>query len=308
MGLKTLFLMNSSRRMRPDLAHPTELAQTFDTGDESRSKATHAARSIRNVFRRHAHRKIGAAQSSVDPEPGILTAPATQCYRFQVVQQQVNSPVYHPNDSTSTNTSSRIQPLAQPLSLLHPQPPQLKPVPRPRPRPSPSTPCSQHPTMRPRVQLVTCLLPASRTMPASIAMLASLTMIVTLTMPLCTMILTMPSPNTRLPPSCCPSVMLPWANSLPLRKTSCHVLHPASKLDSGELGACLSHHECPHWSTVFNKSRLPTTHAKAINAVSSSKTLPTRPPTAVKQQPASSIKSTLTLPSKLVTQTQPISH
>jgi hypothetical protein len=229
MGLKTLFLMNSSRRMRSDLVHPAELAHTVDTGDESRSKAVHAARSIRNVFRRHAHRKTGAAQSSVNPEPEIVTAPATQCYRFQVVQQQVSSPVCHPTNNISTNTSSWIQSLVQPSSLLHPQqPPQLRPVLRPRPRPSPSTLCSQHRTMPPRVQLVTCLLPASRTMP------------------LCSVTLTMPSPSTRLLQSCCPSVTPPWANSLPLLKISRHVLHPASKLNSGKLGACLSHHGCPH--------------------------------------------------------------
>jgi hypothetical protein len=103
MGLKTLFLMNSSRRMRPGLVHPAELAETINIGDESCSKAADAARrSIRNVFRRHAHRKTGAAQSSVDSELEVLTAPATQCYRFQVVQQQVSSPVYRLINSTST--------------------------------------------------------------------------------------------------------------------------------------------------------------------------------------------------------------
>jgi hypothetical protein len=102
MGLKALFLMNSSRRMRPDLVHPAELAEAINTGDESRSKAADAARrSIRSVFRRHAHRKTGAAQSSVDPEPETLTAPTTQCYRFQVVQQQVSRPVYRLINSTS---------------------------------------------------------------------------------------------------------------------------------------------------------------------------------------------------------------
>jgi hypothetical protein len=106
--------------MRPDLVHPAELAEKINTGDESRSKAADAARrSIRNVFCRHAHRKTAAAQSSVDPEPEILTASATQCYRFRVVQQQVSRPVYRLTNSTSTaptDSSRRIKSLARPSS------------------------------------------------------------------------------------------------------------------------------------------------------------------------------------------------